>query len=92
MKYRVMVVLCTALATSAVLADLKPNVIDCNAKKATRNAAMDATVGVSGNCDADKVAKKTKDNVADDARDAVNLDHDKKKSHHGKGKLGKNRD
>ena len=56
-------------------ADLKPDFVECDAKKATRNAALDASVGVSGGCDAEKLAKKTKE----DAKDAVTPDMEKSK-------------
>jgi hypothetical protein len=62
-------------------ADLKPDVIDCDAKKAARNAALDTAVGVSGPCDAEKAAKDIKEDTADDVRDAVDLDLDDKKKH-----------
>lgn len=48
---------------------------DCDAKKAARNEAMDATIGVSGRCDKNKLAKDKKD----DAKDKVDLDRDKNK-------------
>ena len=54
-------------------ADLKPDFVECDAKKATRNAALDASVGVSGGCDAEKMAKKTKE----DAKDTVTPDIEK---------------
>ncbi|WP_020210077.1 hypothetical protein [Gilvimarinus chinensis] len=50
-------------------ADIKPDILECDAKKAARNAALDSTVGVSGNCDAEKLADKTKDNVKDSVDD-----------------------
>ncbi len=84
-----------AMATGAA-ADLKPDALDCNAKKAARNAALDATVGVSGRCDPGKAADQAKENVADNARDAVDLDRDKKLELDRKGKgngiLKKNKD
>ncbi len=48
------------LAAAPALADLKPDLIECNADKAARNAAMKATVGVHGSCDPEKLAKKKK--------------------------------
>jgi len=64
--------------SAAAAADIKPDILDCNAKKAARNAALGATVGVSGRCDPGKAAEEAKDNVADNARDAVQIDRDKK--------------
>jgi hypothetical protein len=77
MKSRIFAILVALTAASYAVADLKPDVLDCNPKKAARNAAMDATVGVSGRCDPGKVAEKTKENVVDDAKDAVDIDLDK---------------
>lgn len=78
----------TLLSTHA-LADLKPDVMDCDPKKAARNVAMDATVGVSGRCDAGKAAKNTKENVVEGAKDSVDVDLDRKKDKRG---LKKNKD
>jgi hypothetical protein len=72
--------LLTALAGSAA-ADLKPDVLDCDAQRAARNAAMKATVGVSGKCDAGKVVDKSKDEVRDNAKDAVDIDLDDRDRH-----------
>lgn len=63
-------VLIGCVFTLAAHADLKPDVLECDAKRATRNAAMQATVGVSGGCDMGKAT----DNARDDVRDNVN-DH-----------------
>ena len=71
--------LLASTVTPNAIADLKPDVLDCNAKKAGRNAAMEATVGVSGRCDTGKAAKNTKENVADDVKDSVDIDLDDKK-------------
>ena len=46
---------------------------ECTAKKAAKNAALDATVGVSGRCDSDKLVGDAKDDASD------KLDIDKKK-------------
>lgn len=66
-------------ASSWALADLKPDVLECDPKKAGRNAAMQATVGVSGKCNAKKAANETKKEVTNDAKDklddAVNIDN-----------------
>ncbi|UTF59521.1 hypothetical protein [Gilvimarinus sp. DA14] len=63
--------LCLLAAAGYTQAELKkPELIDCNAKKAARNAALDSTVGVSGNCDAEKLAKDAKDDVKDSVKDA----------------------
>lgn len=75
-------------ASAAVHADLKPDLIDCDGKKVARNAAMKATVGAHGPCDADKVMDDAKDDLGDkldDANDNVKdkmddaKDRDKKK-------------
>ena len=79
MNYRVFAFLLAFSGTPTAIADLKPDALDCNAKKASRNAAMGATVGVSGRCDTSKAAKNAKDNVADDVKDSVDLDLDNKK-------------
>lgn len=79
----------TLLFSAAAMADLKPDVMDCDAKKAARNAAMDATVGVSGKCDTGKAAKNVKDDAVDDVKDTVDLDRDKKHKDH---KLKKHKD
>ena len=79
MNYKVLALLLAFSVTPNAIADLKPDVLDCNAKKASRNAAMGATVGVSGRCDTSKAAKNAKDNVADDVKDSVDLDLDNKK-------------
>ncbi|MBN7795925.1 hypothetical protein [Parahaliea mediterranea] len=47
------------------LADLKPEIIDCDAGKAARNAAMKATIGVKGPCDAERLADDARDDVGD---------------------------
>ena len=75
------------VCTTPALADLKPDIVECDAQKAARNAALDATVGVSGGCDADKLAKETKK----DAKEAVTPDKAKKKDKD-KGLLGKDKD
>ncbi|MCP8900810.1 hypothetical protein [Gilvimarinus xylanilyticus] len=59
-----------AAINSHALADLKPDILDCNAQKAARNAALDSTVGVSGHCDAEKLADKAKDNAKDSVKEA----------------------
>jgi len=93
MRSRLVVTLLAVLGAGSAWADLKPDVLDCNSKKAARNAAMDATVGVSGNCDAGKAAGNARDDVVDAAGDAVPnvkptpLDRNEKK-----GKLRKNKD
>ena len=79
MKGKALVLLLVSLAVPNAIADLKPDVLDCDAKKAARNAAMDATVGVSGRCDTSKAAKNTKENVADDVKDSVDMDLDGRK-------------
>ena len=79
MNLRVLALLLASTVTPNAIADLKPDVLDCNAKKAGRNAAMEATVGVSGRCDTGKAAKNTKENVADDVKDSVDIDLDDKK-------------
>ena len=88
MKLRILILALVALSGTGALADLKPDALDCDPKKAARNAAMDATVGVSGRCDPGKAAKNTKQDVVDDVKDSVDVDLDKKK--HPKGL--KNRD
>jgi hypothetical protein len=79
MDYRVLALLLASIGTTSAIADLKPDALDCNAKKAARNAAMDATVGVSGRCDTSKAAKNTKENVTDDVKDSVDIQRDEQK-------------
>ena len=82
MKLKITVLLLGVLLTSGAYAD-------CNAKKAARNATMDATVGVSGRCDPDKLAKDAKEDLGDDVKDSVDLDkgkHQRKDKHKRKDK------
>ena len=80
MTRKLIVVLLAMLSASAAVADLRP---DCDPKRAARNAALDSTVGVSGRCDADKLAKDTKEDLSRNAKDAVDVDRDKHKQRHG---------
>ncbi|TGD73525.1 hypothetical protein E4634_10885 [Mangrovimicrobium sediminis] len=60
------------LLASVTRADLKPDILECDAEKAARNAAMEATVGVHGRCDPKRLADKKKEagkDHLDDARD-----------------------
>jgi len=79
MNFRVLAVLFTSMITLNAVADLKPDIVDCNAKKAARNAAMGATVGISGRCDTQKAAKKAKENVAENVKDSADINLDNKK-------------
>ncbi|WP_439134394.1 hypothetical protein [Pseudomaricurvus sp.] len=72
------VLVSVCLCPVAVLADLKPDVLDCDPKKAARNAAMDAGIGVSGKCDAKKVAEDAKDDAKDRLDDKKDHIDDKK--------------
>ncbi|MEH6637074.1 MAG: hypothetical protein V7700_16260 [Halioglobus sp.] len=90
MKNTAIIAFLTLLVAPGAFADLTPN---CNPKKAARNAAMDATVGVSGRCDTGKAAKDAKEDVVDNAKDAVDVDLDKNKQHErGQRKNEKNKD
>ncbi|MCO7215463.1 MULTISPECIES: hypothetical protein [unclassified Halomonas] len=63
-----------SLAASVQAGVIRP---DCDAEKVAKNAALEATVGVSGRCTADRAVENAKDNVndrVDDARDGV-ADH-----------------
>jgi hypothetical protein len=71
MKLLLTVLMLGVLLTSGAYAD-------CTAKKAARNATMDATVGVSGRCDPDKLAKDAKEDLGDDVKDSVDVDRDKR--------------
>lgn len=55
------------------------DLIKCDPKKAARNAAMDATVGVSGRCDPGKLVEDEKDQLVDGVEDRVDGVGDKKK-------------
>ena len=82
MKLQLTVLIMGVLLTSGAYAD-------CNAKKAARNATMDATVGVSGRCDPNKLAKDAKEDLGDDVKDSVDLDkgkHQRKDKHKRKDK------
>lgn len=94
MKLKNVLVLFAVLGAGSAWADLKPDIIDCNPKKAARNAAMEATVGVSGRCDPGKVAENTKENVVDDAKDTVDKVTDAKPAplNRDKGKLRPDKD
>ena len=94
MSSRSILLLAAARCAGNAWADLKPDIIDCDAKKAARNAALDATVGVSGGCDSAKVAKDTRDDMVDGAQDAVDKLSDKKPAplDKGKNKLRPNKD
>lgn len=77
-RFAIAIALSLTCYTSASLADLKPDILDCNAKKAGRNAALEASIGVSGSCDPRDVAGDARDDLkdgvqdsADDARDRV---------------------
>jgi len=74
MPFRTLVVLLSLLGTSSAIADLKPDALDCDPKKAARNAAMDATVGVSGRCDSGKAAKNAKEDAVGNVKDAADID------------------
>jgi len=88
MTTRLMVALLAALSAGAAVADLRP---DCDPKRVARNAALDSTVGVSGRCDADKLAKDTKKDVSNNAKDAVDVDRDKRKQRHDNSSRKKNK-
>jgi hypothetical protein len=94
MAFKSVLVLFAVLGAGSAWADLKPDIIDCNPKKAARNAAMHATVGVSGRCDTGKVVENTKENVVDDAKDTVDKVTDIKPTplDNDKGKLRPNKD
>ncbi len=79
MKLTTFALLSVMLGAANAYADLKPDLLDCNAKKAARNAAMEATVGVSGHCDTGKALKDTKEDTADKVKDAVHVDGDRDK-------------
>ncbi|MBU3068421.1 hypothetical protein KOI40_01250 [Aestuariicella sp. G3-2] len=68
------------LLPALALADLKPDILDCDPKKAARNAAMDATIGVSGKCDGQKVAENAKEDAKDRIDDKKDDIADKKES------------
>lgn len=78
MNVKLVAALLAILVSTNTIADLKPDIIDCDPKKAARNAAMDATVGISGRCDTAKAAENSKENVVDAAKDSVDVDLDKK--------------
>ena len=79
MTFRTLAVLLAVLGTADATADLKPDALDCNAKKAARNATMNATVGISGRCDTGKAAKNTKDDISGNIKDSVDLDREREK-------------
>ncbi len=71
MKSKLAGLVVLSLLAGSAWADLKPDIIDCDGKKVARNAAMKSTVGVSGPCDAGKVAEDARDDVVEGAKDAV---------------------
>lgn len=71
-------ILLAALAAASAQADLKPDLVDCDPQKAARNAAMDATVGISGRCDPEKLTKDARE----EAKEKVDIDRDKDKKRH----------
>jgi hypothetical protein len=74
MKYKLIVLLLAAVFASGAAAK-------CDPKKAARNAAMDASVGISGRCDADSLAKDTKEDLGGNVKDSVDVDRDKHHKH-----------
>lgn len=70
MNYKIIVVLMAAVFASGAAAK-------CDSKKAARNAAMDASIGISGRCDPNKLAKDTKEDLGDNVKDSVDVDRDK---------------
>ncbi|MGY4105979.1 hypothetical protein [Aeromonas encheleia] len=54
-------VLCLSLGLLSAGAQASVFKSECNLDKAARNEAMNATLGVKGNCDADKLMRQQKD-------------------------------
>lgn len=54
-------VLCLSLGLLSAGAQASVFKSECNLDKAVRNEAMNATLGVKGNCDADKLVRKQKE-------------------------------
>ncbi len=71
------------LVAAPALAD-KPRLIDCDAEKAARNAAMEAVVGVHGPCDPEKLAEQKKEDAMDKVDGAKDKAADHKEDVHDK--------
>ena len=54
-------VLCLSLGLLSAGAQASVFKSECNLDKAARNEAMNATLGVKGNCDADKLVRQQKE-------------------------------
>ncbi len=63
------------VAAPPALADL--DLIDCDAEKAARNAAMKATVGVHGKCDPKELAERKKEDAGEKLEDQKGKLHDR---------------
>ncbi len=87
-------IIALALLLSAPL--VHADLFECDAKKAARNAAMDATVGVSGRCDPEKLVEDKKEGLVEGIDDKVDIDLDrdgkKDRKDDGDGLLKRNKD
>ena len=71
-------VLCLSLGLLSAGAQASVFKSECNLDKAARNEAMNATLGVKGNCDADKLVRQQKDKAKAEMKNTTTDVLDKK--------------
>ncbi|MBL0513427.1 hypothetical protein [Aeromonas media] len=71
-------VLCLSLGLLSAGAQASVFKSECNLDKAARNEAMNATLGVKGNCDADKLVRQQKDKAKAEVKNTTTDALDKK--------------
>ena len=71
-------VLCLSLGVLSAGAQASVFKSECNLDKAARNEAMNATLGVKGNCDADKLVRQQKEKAKAEVKNTTTAVLDKK--------------
>ena len=71
-------VLCLSLGLLSAGAQASVFKSECNLDKAARNEAMNATLGVKGNCDADKLVRQQKEKAKAEVKNTTTDALDKK--------------
>ena len=71
-------VLCLSLGLLSAGAQASVFKSECNLDKAARNEAMNATLGVKGNCDADKLVRQQKEKAKAEVKNTTTDVQDKK--------------
>ena len=71
-------VLCLSLGLLSAGAQASVFKSECNLDKAVRNEAMNATLGVKGNCDADKLVRQQKEKAKAEVKNTTTDVQDKK--------------